>query len=205
MTVRDKEENALSRWSNRKRQVARESNVADEVVESEDSEDAEIREAKLLANREAAEAIDLDTINEESDLSLFMKEGVPDALRRKALSVLWRSNPVFANLDGLNDYDENFADPKLIMKTFTSAYRIGKGYLKDIVEEEDDTVTTLTEIEETPNREDSGDNEHENTSGPTVEETAQPEMVDEPDAGNLRDEIEELPKVSLRKRLNLDS
>ena len=151
MTVEDKDENVLSRWSKRKRQLATEADAAGETDKSETSENTEMREAELLANREAAEAIDLDTITEESDLSLFMKDGVPDALRRKALSVLWRSSPVFANLDGLNDYDENFADPKLIMETFTSAYQVGKGYLKEIVEEDlDDSARKSEETEKTP-------------------------------------------------------
>jgi hypothetical protein len=37
-----------------------------------------------------------------------MREGVPEALRNRALRKLWLSDPVLANLDGLNDYDEDF-------------------------------------------------------------------------------------------------
>ena len=205
MTVEDKDENVLSRWSKRKRQLATEADAAGETDKSETSENTEMREAELLANREAAEAIDLDTITEESDLSLFMKDGVPDALRRKALSVLWRSSPVFANLDGLNDYDENFADPKLIMETFTSAYQVGKGYLKEIVQEDlDDSARKSGETGKTPESPAVSDNPPAGPSIATQENSEQPRVLEEQSSENPIEATEELPKVSLRKRLNLD-
>ncbi len=52
---------------------------------------------------------DIDTLDKDSDYTGFLREGVPQSLRRLALRKLWLSDPVFANLDGLNDYDENFA------------------------------------------------------------------------------------------------
>ena len=50
-------------------------------------------------------------------------------LRRKALRQLWRFDPVFANVDRLNDYDENFADPSRVMATLQSAWQAGRGYV----------------------------------------------------------------------------
>lgn len=61
--------------------------------------------------REQAEAAGLPAIEEldaDSDYSAFLARGVPEALKRAALRKLWRSNPVFANLDGLNDYDLDY-------------------------------------------------------------------------------------------------
>jgi Protein of unknown function (DUF3306) len=48
---------------------------------------------------------DIETLTYESDFSVFMREGVPEFLRRQALRKLWLSDPILANLDGLNDYD----------------------------------------------------------------------------------------------------
>lgn len=51
---------------------------------------------------------DIDTLDKESDYTVFMQAGVPEELKNLALRALWRSDPVLANLDGLNDYDEDF-------------------------------------------------------------------------------------------------
>lgn len=51
---------------------------------------------------------DPESLTYESDFSAFLKDGVSDEVRKLALRKLWRSNPVLANLDGLNDYDEDF-------------------------------------------------------------------------------------------------
>ena len=130
----------LSRWSKRKQAIAAgeeiselspEETAVEEERAQKEYEESDERLAELEANKEAAEAIDLDTLNYDSDFSAFFKEGVPMLLRQKALRILWRSNPVLANIDGLCDYDENFADPSLILKKFESAYKIGKGYILD--------------------------------------------------------------------------
>lgn len=115
-----------SRWSERRRRVREDEAAAREVRSAEPDEE---REAMLARNREAAERVDLDTISETTDMSVFLREGVPDLLRRQAMRRLWRSSPVFANVDRLNDYDENFADPSRAMATFQSAWQAGRGYL----------------------------------------------------------------------------
>ncbi len=56
---------------------------------------------------------DIDSLGPESDYTPFLKPGVPEHLARRALRKLWRSDPLLANLDGLNDYDEDFAKPFL--------------------------------------------------------------------------------------------
>ncbi len=81
--------------------------------------------------------IDIDSLDYDSDYTMFMKENVPEALKRRALRQLWRSNPVLANVDGLNDYDDDFTDAALVVKGMQSAYKIGKGYLTDEDLEED--------------------------------------------------------------------
>ena len=87
------------------------------------------REAALAANRAAAEAVDLDALRPGSDLSAFFREGVPEALRARALKALWRSDPVFANVDRLCDYDDDFRAAAMVPGAIQSAWRAGRGYL----------------------------------------------------------------------------
>ncbi len=50
---------------------------------------------------------DPDAIELGTDITGFMRKEIPESARRKALRSLWKSNPVLAVLDGLNDYDED--------------------------------------------------------------------------------------------------
>lgn len=125
------ERSILSRWSARKRAVEAES-PEPPVQDTPTDAEREAREAELEANRLVAEAVDLETLDKDSDMSVFLREGVPDLLRKTALQKVWRSNPVFANLDELVDYGEDFGRKDLIMETFTSAWQAGRGYLKQV-------------------------------------------------------------------------
>ncbi len=59
---------------------------------------------------------------------MFLKEGVPDVIRRKALRKLWRINPVLAHLDGLDDYDDDYTVAETFLKGLKTVYEAGKGY-----------------------------------------------------------------------------
>lgn len=50
---------------------------------------------------------DIETLNEDSDYSMFMSSQVSDSLKKKALKKLFLS-PSINVLDELNDYDENY-------------------------------------------------------------------------------------------------
>lgn len=86
----------------------------------------------------ALEQIDIEALDDSADFTVFMKKGVPEALRNRALRRLWRTNPVLANVDGLNDYDENFRVTHTVLDKFVSAYKIGRGHLRP--EDEDDVA-----------------------------------------------------------------
>jgi hypothetical protein len=77
------------------------------------------------------EKFDFDKLNYASDYTQFLKEDVPEAVKRRALRMLWGSNPILANLDGLNDYDEDFTDAALAVKVLSSNYKPGSGYLTE--------------------------------------------------------------------------
>lgn len=71
---------------------------------------------------------DIDTLTRDSDYTAFLRAEVPADMRRQALRKLWRSDPVFANLDGLNDYDENYAAPSIVGAAVRTAYDVFNGY-----------------------------------------------------------------------------
>lgn len=214
MSGEDKGQSRLSRWSERKLAVVKE--VEEFEAEGETEEDAEATAALAAEheeNRLAAEAVDLETLDEDTDFSVFMKDGVPELLKKSAMAVLWRTNPIFANVDGLVDYDDDFGSPDLIMKTFKSAYQVGKGYL-DKIEEDDEKPDQLADkgpveaddvvSEEDPIDEEVVADEDEEAEMETVE-TLETETPVDIDGSEFIEEEAPHPKVSLRHRLMLDS
>ena len=118
----------LDRWSRRKRGEAAPGAPETETVEvaPRPDEDPDAGDPEVIAKLP-----DLDGLTEESDFTAFLQDGVPEALRRRALRRLWRLNPVFANLDGLNDYDEDYSAGGIIAENIKTIYKVGKGYLDD--------------------------------------------------------------------------
>jgi hypothetical protein len=106
----ENKESALSRWSRRKHEadlleqaeevVEIDATSADEIASLE----AEVDEKPVLTD---ADMPDIETLNEDSDFSGFMSEGVSDELRNLALRKLFRA-PVFNIRDGLDEYDEDY-------------------------------------------------------------------------------------------------
>lgn len=69
----------------------------------------------------------LDSLTGDSDFSVFMRPGVPEELRKAALRKLWTSDPVYANLDGLLEYGEDFAEPFRLAGVVATVYRVLEG------------------------------------------------------------------------------
>ena len=106
MTV-DSKESVLSRWSRRKLEAERGAEAPPEVpaevdVKAAVSETAD--EKPLLTD---ADMPPLESLNEDSDFSVFMSAGVSDELRNLALRKLFGA-PVFNIRDGLDEYDEDY-------------------------------------------------------------------------------------------------
>ena len=125
----------LQRWSERKANArdiddAPSSSPATMEDDAAATESAAPQEPGQHAAPPVTEA-DLENLTYESDFTRFMGDHVPEALRRRALRALWRSDPVLANIDGLCDYDDDFTDAALAVKTLQTAHRIGQGYLDD--------------------------------------------------------------------------
>ncbi len=103
----------LTRWSRRKRKAASEPDAAESKQYSTNApaEDAGVETPADRTDEEVLAHLGLkdpDLLEPGDDFSAFMREAVPQHIRRRALRRLWRSNPVLANLDGLNDYDTDF-------------------------------------------------------------------------------------------------
>lgn len=132
------EDGFLSRWSRRKR-----SGRADPAPEAGDKDlraddAAEATDAPDLSGKSEAEILealglpDPDTLRAGDDFRAFMRTAVPEHLRRRALRRLWVSNPVLANLDGLNDYDGDFTGDTVAPGMLKTVYKVGVGIVRDL-------------------------------------------------------------------------
>jgi hypothetical protein len=78
-------------------------------------------------------------IKKEKGLDVFFKKGVPDRLRQIALRRVWKLNPIIRFADAeINDYHEDFTDAATVVEGMQTAYQVGKGYLSEILESQDD-------------------------------------------------------------------
>jgi hypothetical protein len=131
------EDGFLARWSRRKAEARREGADAEPPVSTEATAERE-SEPEPSRDPEAVRPPDLpdiDSLTAESDFKLFLKEGVPEKLKTQALRRLWRLKPSLANLDGLVDYGQDFTDKAMAVTGIKSAYRVGRGYLREPVEQ----------------------------------------------------------------------
>jgi uncharacterized protein DUF3306 len=147
-------EGFLSRWSKRKQaQLSNPDMDTDEDIPAADAveideEQLEAERSEAEVNRLAAEAVDLEKVEYGFDFSIFMKRGVPDLLRKKALQKFFNSNPVLANLDGLNDYDEDFNNP--LHMVYKSSWDVGRGFLTEAEKLLQQATGRLTQDEPPP-------------------------------------------------------
>ena len=135
----------LARWERRKADVAREEEASrapapdPEPAKEETRSDEEILAELGLKHPDALEAGD--------DFKVFLQSAVPAHLRKLALRRLWQSNPVLANLDGLNDYDDDFRTAAHAGDAVQTAYQVGKGIVRQIAEVLDDDGAPAAEPE----------------------------------------------------------
>jgi len=140
----------LSRWSQRKlaaRRGGAADDIADDALRRSDvpagetpvaSVDANAAGQPADANAAADEAMPelppIDELDAQSDYKVFLSEKVPEAIRRAALRKLWASDPVFANLDKLNDYDDDYNIIDTLITAAQTSYKVGKGHFDEAAE-----------------------------------------------------------------------
>ena len=103
----DSKESVLRRWSRRKQEAAT-TVEEDEPKQTRDSLDIpESNETETVPVLTDADMPPVESLDENSDFSGFMSEGVSDELRNLALRKLFRA-PAFNIRDGLDEYDEDY-------------------------------------------------------------------------------------------------
>jgi len=135
----DKEAGFLSRWSQRK-QAARE-------LEPDSDTQTPTPESMAESEQEAVRPEDLpdiDSLDAGSDFSMFMKKGVPETLKRRALRKLWQVDPAFQHICMLDDYNLDYTDAAMVVPNLKTLYQVGKGMVAP-VQEAVDKVTAATE------------------------------------------------------------
>jgi hypothetical protein len=128
-------EGFAARWSRRK--VAERARIEDQETTPLKEAGGDDENVPAKTDAEAPVEIapedlpDIETLDKDSDYTPFMQDGVPEWLRRVALHKLWLSDPLLANLDGLNDYDEDFSAIGTVAREITSRYKPGSGMPDD--------------------------------------------------------------------------
>jgi len=154
--MNEKDDDFLSRWSRRKRNPAEEEDSKKLIDQSSEPTGATALN-EFSAPDPQADQILLDELGLKKpedlqpgeEFATFLRASIPRHLKQRALRRLWTSNPLLANLDGLNDYDGDFTGGGVGPGELKTAYRVGKGFVKNIL--------SASEVSETDGSETSTD------------------------------------------------
>ena len=141
----NEDEPFLKRWSRRKVEAREGPDKVEPACESKDGDVGMPGDVSLPAQgegrpqdkRELTETdfadVDFDALDAKSDYARFLAKGVPEAIKQKALRKLWASDPVFSQIEPLQEYAGDFTDAAVAVPagTLKTAYRVGKGFLSD--------------------------------------------------------------------------
>ena len=124
------EKGFLSRWSDRKLKVeeAAELQSAIEKAAPEETSDDEFEgktDDEIISILELPEP---ETLKLGDTVEKFMDGRVPERIRARALRAFWKTNPVLANIDGLDEYCEDYTDAVMVIENLQTVYEVGKGY-----------------------------------------------------------------------------
>ena len=194
MVEEEKSGSVFARWSERKAKLRRGEDIAEaeeaqapDAAEQPDSDQDEADAA--LSDDELLQQFDLpdpETIDDEEGLSRFFDGQVPDRLRQIALRRLWRINPLFAVVDDMVEYGEDYTDAATVVDGLQSAYQAGKGYMEKLAREaeaenaakqaepliEDDDSTDTNADDSTDAAPDPDENANEENADEAVQDSA---------------------------------
>ena len=109
-------DNFLSRWSRRKQEAGERSEKeeqaagktpAEPAAENEPVKGTSAPDTTPIAKFDTESLPPIESISTETDITAFMRVGVPEALKRAALRRAWSADPAIRDFVGLN---ENFWD-----------------------------------------------------------------------------------------------
>ena len=119
----------LSRWSERK--LKPESDNTDVALPSADEGKPTEDEFEGKSDEEILSILELpepDTLKLGDTVEKFMDGRVPERIRARALRAFWKTNPLLANIDGLDEYCDDYTDAATVVENLQTIYEVGKGY-----------------------------------------------------------------------------
>ncbi|MEQ6250705.1 DUF3306 domain-containing protein [Sulfitobacter sp. HNIBRBA3233] len=139
-------------WQKRRAAVAEEARAeagAEElrVHQAQEAALAERSDDELLAEYDLPEPEDL--VSGEQ-LRAFLKAQLPQRLKTRALRSFWKTNPVLACLDGLNDYDDDYTAAATAGKPVNTIYQVGRGMVAKVEAALETTAPAEAETEAAP-------------------------------------------------------
>ena len=199
MAEDEKSGSVFARWSERKAKLRRGEDIAEaeeaaapdtaELAEpDQDEADAAISDEELLQEFDLP---DPETVDDEEGLSRFFDGKVPDRLRQIALRRLWRINPLFAVVDDMVEYGEDYTDAATVVDGLQSAYQAGKGYMEKLAREAE-AAKEAEEADALTGDDDStgADAEESTDAAADPEETDSEEMANPEKSGEAREDID---------------
>lgn len=139
----------------------------------------------------------------------FLTEQLPQRIRRRALRRLWTLNPVLANLDGLNDYDDDFTTPEGGFPPVQTVYQVGKGMLAQFLDAEGDARQAASDGMEVSAESETAEEPETEAVRLPVQHVAEvkAETVPEPDLPATDDDFDEAagPRVARRMRFRFET
>ena len=134
----------LSRWSDRKLSAEQDEPESSSAGVEQAEEPADEFEGK--SDDEILSILELpdpETLTLGDTVEKFMDGRVTERIRARALRAFWKTNPVLANLDGLDEYWDDYTDAAMIVEDMQTLYQVGKGYASQAL----DALESLAEDE----------------------------------------------------------
>ena len=142
----------LSRWSDRK--LIPGSEDADAALPTSDEAKSVEDEFEGKSDEEILSILELpepDTLKLGDTVEKFMDGRVPERIRARALRAFWKTNPLLANIDGLDEYCDDYTDAATVIENLQTIYEVGKGYAEQALDSleslADDDTSTDEELE----------------------------------------------------------
>ena len=132
----------LSRWSDRK--LRPESDDADAALPTPEEAKPVEDEFEGKSDEEILSILELpepDTLKLGDTVEKFMDGRVPERIRARALRAFWKTNPLLANIDGLDEYCDEYTDAAMVVENLQTIYQVGKGYAAQAL----DTLESLAD------------------------------------------------------------
>ena len=92
---------------------------------------------------------DPETMTLGDTVEKFMDGRVPERIRARALRAFWKTNPVLANLDGLDEYWDDYTDAAMIIENMETLYQVGKGYASQALDALESLAEDESQVDET--------------------------------------------------------